>query len=282
MILKIALHWFLLSVAAAASAQAHWDLVLQSDLILRAKLRVPAEEIRKSISKKRAAYVTLTAEVISAAKGGPTSGEIPIAYYTQASTHNPNPKYVLGLDGVETLLFLVQADDSKYYPAPYSGRSVFTPFGPKDFSEIEKEVSLQRRLLDGYRPVMSWKQGRYEARVRAALERPSAQEAYNELVDLGCQAIPAIVKHMDGRRRFRDTAVAVASNASFESIAHYAPEVVSDLAAMALETLTKKSFGFTHNGAEERMRRREVDAWRVCSRRMDLVRNCVLLKDFKK
>src|SRR5262249_49606029 len=102
-----------LCVGQQPSATPRWDgwkLVAQSDLIIRAKLIAPVQEIRAALTSKQYDYLTLHARIVGVVKGTPTPGEVAIRYHTEPASYSPSPQTVIALDQKEVLVFLLCAD----------------------------------------------------------------------------------------------------------------------------------------------------------------------------
>ena len=98
---------------------------------------------------------------------------------------------------------------------------------------------------------------------RALVEETEAQ-AFRKLEELGCPAVPAIVKHLDDRRKLPIAYIRLYNKNpdAFEEFRQYGPEVLTDALAAILNQLTGQHFGFIYNGATEEERAKVVAAWR--------------------
>ncbi len=116
-------------------------------------------------------------------------------------------------------------------------------YGQRSSSTVEKQVSL---LI-----------------VRIG-NRSTEQQSFADLEALGCQAVPAIIKHMDDRRRLPDPRISLRNKSpqAFEGLRHYGPQEVVDALAAILNQVTGQDFGFIYNGATDEERTNTVQRWR--------------------
>ncbi len=76
-------------------------------------------------------------------------------------------------------------------------------------------------------------------------------------------AIPALVKRLDDSRRIKARQLYFHTSGGFEGIAHYSPDVVTDVLATVLPGIAHESFGQIQSGGSDQERREVIDAWRV-------------------
>ena len=108
--------------------------------------------------------------------------------------------------------------------------------------------------------------------VRPAIERAvnattqdEQQAAFDDIVKLGCRAVPEIVSVMDDDRPLPLAYIRLSNDDdphAFEAFSQYAPRVVTDALAAILNQLTWRDFGFIYNGGTTEERRKVVKAWR--------------------
>jgi hypothetical protein len=107
-----------------------------------------------------------------------------------------------------------------------------------------------------------------DRRVAVLIEKMSDQktekQAFIDLESLGCPAVPAIIEHMDDRRKLPDPRISLRNKSpdAFESLRHYGPEKFVDALAAILNQITGKDFGFIYNGATDAERDKTVRGWR--------------------
>ncbi|HEX8802472.1 MAG TPA: carboxypeptidase-like regulatory domain-containing protein [Terriglobales bacterium] len=106
-----------------------------------------------------------------------------------------------------------------------------------------------------------------DQRVTALIEKMSdqktEQQAFTDLESLGCPAVPAIIKHMDDRRKLPDPHIErINPPGAFEGLAHYGPEKIVDALALILANTTGQQFGWIYNGATDTERDQAVHDWR--------------------
>ncbi len=96
-----------------------------------------------------------------------------------------------------------------------------------------------------------------------------AQAIYNTLMGLGAEAVPALIKHMDDRRRLVIPKITLYSMDpdGFEGLIHYGPDVVTDLMSVVLTRITQQDLTQIYNGGTELERQNAVRIWKVYERR---------------
>jgi len=94
--------------------------------------------------------------------------------------------------------------------------------------------------------------------------RSTEQQAFADLEALGCPAVPAIIEHMDDRRKLPDPYIRLTNKSpkAFEEFRQYSPEKVVDALAAILNQVTGRHFGFIYNGATDVQRDKTVQVWR--------------------
>ena len=106
-----------------------------------------------------------------------------------------------------------------------------------------------------------------DKRVTTLIEKMSdqktEQQSFTDLESLGCPAVPAIIKHMDDRRKLPDPHIErINPPGAFEGLAHYGPEKIVDALALILANTTGQQFGWIYNGATDTERDQAVHDWR--------------------
>jgi hypothetical protein len=101
-------------------------------------------------------------------------------------------------------------------------------------------------------------------RVLAATTSDEQQRAFDEILGLGCPAVPVLVEALADDRRLPLRSLRLESRApdGFESDRRYAPESLGDAFAAILGHLTGRQFGFVSNGSTPELRRRTAEDWR--------------------
>jgi hypothetical protein len=102
------------------------------------------------------------------------------------------------------------------------------------------------------------------ALVEEALVEGTEAQAFQKLEALGCPAVPAIVKHLDDRRKLPVAYIRLQNHSAdaFEAFRQYGPEVLTDALAAILNQVTGQHFGFIYNGGTEEERAKVVKGWR--------------------
>jgi len=102
------------------------------------------------------------------------------------------------------------------------------------------------------------------ALVEEALVEETEAQAFQKLEALGCPAVPAIVKHLDDRRKLPVAYIRLQNHSpdAFEGFRQYVPQVLTDALTAILNQVTGQHFGFIYNGGTEEERAKVVKAWR--------------------
>jgi hypothetical protein len=98
-----------------------------------------------------------------------------------------------------------------------------------------------------------------------ATSQEQQQAAFDEIVALGCPAVPEIVAAMDDSRPLPVAYIRLKNDdpQAFEAFRQYGPRSMSDALAAILNHLTWQDFGFIYNGATEQERTRAIAGWRA-------------------
>jgi hypothetical protein len=110
------------------------------------------------------------------------------------------------------------------------------------------------------------------AAVRNSIERAfkatsqeQQQSAFDEIVALGCPAVPEIIAAMDDSRPLPVAYIRLQNDDphAFEAFRQYGPRSMTDALAAILNHLTWQDFGFIYNGVTEQERKRAIAGWRA-------------------
>lgn len=199
-----------------------------------------------------------------------------IVYRTVVVKGRPIPE----ADIVEELSFkkgqywTVWNEEARYVPLPQF----------KDWRYLTDLIRCDRVYFDGERPVDGMQpcmpSSEIDKRVAALIEKMSdqktEQQAFTDLESLGCPAVPAIIEHMDDRRKLLDPRISLQNKSpdAFEGLRYYAPEKIVDALAAILNQITGKDFGFIYNGATDSERDKTVGGWRDFLYKTDTAKLC--------
>jgi hypothetical protein len=102
------------------------------------------------------------------------------------------------------------------------------------------------------------------ALIEEALVERTGSRAFQQLEALGCPAVPAIVKHLNDRRKLPVAYLRLQNKSAnaFEAFRQYGPEVLTDALTAILNQVTGQHFGFIYNGGTEEERVKVVKGWR--------------------
>ena len=113
--------------------------------------------------------------------------------------------------------------------------------------------------------------------IKRMLNRRTEHTAFSDLEGLGCPAVPAIIAHMDDRRRLPDPTIALRNKSpdAFEAQRFYGPEQVVDALAAILNQVTGQDFGSIYGGgATDTERANAVQGWRDFLKRTPASKLC--------
>lgn len=138
---------------------------------------------------------------------------------------------------------------------------------PSRHEALEQELAWQLRVTHAGFGLPSRAEVDHYARVGALIREmgseSTARRAYEALISLGPDAVPAIILQMDDRRRFPPGRIMVPNSSGYESIAHYGPKLIVEALAAILSRLSDRSFNMIYNGGTDEQHVHEVACWRV-------------------
>ena len=253
-----------------------WQLVAKSYLIVEGALDVPVAAIQKSEQTGEHEYVAVKVAVKQALKGKPESPEFDFRYYTDTEQYGGVPrKKIIPLNGQPVILFL-QNVRGKYYLAAYIPETM-QPASAVLAARVRKEADIQEKLIqesDSYAAAHvllkeSEVQSLIELMVRKDMDPAGAQSVYEAVIGLGKEAVPAIIKYMDDRRKLTIPKITLVPwwEGASEGLMHYGPETVLDMMSIALMVLTDESLTSIYNGGTELERAQAVRIWKIYERR---------------
>lgn len=251
---------------------AKWELVAQSDLVARAKLHIPLQALKETSGAEKYARIDLQAEIEETVKGEPHSRTVLIGYYREDPPGSaPSPTFLEEHDGQEVILFLAQhGEASAAEPYFFTG---FTPdalssFNAEDLSAIASEVKNQQEIAEHFDSLPIGQKNAKDEKVRALLggltQRQTQVASWEKLLKLTRRDVPGIVRVMNDRRKVPnfDAYVPNKSPDAFEDNAHYGPTCIVEAASTILHHITRNWFRAVYNGASERERIEDINAWR--------------------
>jgi hypothetical protein len=276
LLVVITLLWPGVIQAEAEKEYPFWQLVAKSYLIVEGTVDVPVAAIQKAEQSGDHEYVEVRIAVTTAHKGKPESPDFKFRYYTDTEQYGGvSRRKIISLNGRRVLVFLQNVRE-KYYLAVYAAAAMQS--ASADLADrIRKEVSAQEKLIrasDSYAsgnvlPKESEVQSLVELMVDRRTDPTGAQAVYEAVIALGKEAVPAIIKYMDDRRKLtipKITLVPWWPDAS-EGLMHYGPETVTDVMSVALMVLTNADLTAIYNGGTELERAQAVRIWKIYERR---------------
>jgi hypothetical protein len=231
--------------AEAAKEYPFWRLVAKSYLIVEGTMNVPVAAIQKAEQDGDHDYVEVNVAIKTALKGKPESQEFKFRYYTDTEQYGGVPRQkIISLNGHPVIVFLQNVRE-KYYLAAY------VPEAMQSASEESEVQSLVELMVD------------------RRTDPGTAQAVYESVIALGKDAVPAIIKYMDDRRKLnipKITLVPWWPDAN-EGLVHYGPETVTDVMSVALMALTNEDLTAIYNGGTELERAQAVRIWKIYERK---------------
>jgi hypothetical protein len=231
-------------------------------------MKIPEHRLIEEAQKPAPDYLDIPIEVESVVKGKSASSTA-VRFYPNDAAYKPSNAAVLGLVGERAILFLTRVDEGPT-GLYFSGH---TPEALKKATDqsvaaAHVEASRQAQIVASWRTDTSLL---HFAKVQALIARlgqvsgDQQQRVFDQLLELGKNAVPAIIAQMDVRRPLRTRAISLANHSpeAFEQVRHYAPEQVVDGLDAVLNQITGASFGSIQNGGSIRQRDATVAGWRV-------------------
>jgi hypothetical protein len=257
-----------------ADTRIPWRLVAESDLIVRATLRMP-KRAASALERRDPTYVSFPLTVSKVYKGDPPVHATQLQYYparTSPLTAEPTPEAVAAVANKEAIFFLVLpyeggADGGPLYFAGYTRSALLLPS-----SEIEQELSeniaQQAALAARVAEFLAIHHPPFDQRAAALIENllksETANQAADGLLSLGPDAIPALIRRIDDRRRLALGSISVPTGpGGFEGLAHYKPKEVIDFISLVVALKAHEGVESLPNGGTAQARSRVVDGWRV-------------------
>lgn len=243
------------------------NLVAASDHILIARMDFPPTLLVEEASSASPQYVELPLLVESRIKGG-YDDQVSLRHFPSDAPYLPTMELMADLAGKPAILFLTQIDDGPVglYFAGYSPDALRSS-DEDTIDAIRYEVTRQSNIANGWQSDSSLPQFEEVADLISQLGVVSGveqQQVFDSLINLGADAVPAIVSQMDDRRPLQTRSISLENRWSdaFETIRHYGPNQVVDGLDAVLNQITGFG-GSIVNGGSERAREAAVAGWRV-------------------
>ena len=248
-------------------------LVAASDLIVTGTLQIDPEQLAAVSRSASPDYLNVRLGSVHVLKGEVPPGDLVMRILPEDRPYAPSRAALAAAANRPSLVFLTHVDEGPigFYFAGYSPAAL-QPADPGTVTPIAGEIARQRAILQGWRPDRALPHDREVAGLidaLAALSReagPDAQQAIFQRIEaLGAPAVPAIIAHMDDRRRLAYEEISLVNHNpdAFESMRNYGPKLIVDALAAILNQITGRSFGNIVNGGSERERHAAVDGWRI-------------------
>jgi hypothetical protein len=253
-----------------------WRLVAKSALIVEGTLDVPVAAIQKAKQNGDHDYVAIKVVVSKTLKGKLEAQDFNFRYYTDTEQYGGvSRQNIIPLSGKSVIVFLQNVRE-KYYLAAYKPETLQSA-SEALAARVQKEVAIQEKLIQAsdshaagnVLPRESEVQSLVELMVDKRTDPGTAQAVYEAVIALGKEAVPAIIKYMDDRRKLNIPKITLAPwwPDAHEGLVHYGPETVTDLMSVALMALTNEDLTAIYNGGTELERAQAVRIWKIYERR---------------
>ena len=253
-----------------------WRLVASSHLIAEGKITVSVAGIRAAGKSGDHVYLPVAVAIHDIHKGSLENKALTFRYYTDNEQYGGlTREQLIALNEKEVILFL-QFSGKTLYLAAYSPQTV-QAVSAGLIAKVRLEVELQEQIIresdlyfeTHHLPLESKVTQLVEMMVNRDTQPGEAQAIYNTLMGLGAEAVPALIKHMDDRRRLVIPKITLYSMDpdGFEGLIHYGPDVVTDLMSVVLTRITQQDLTQIYNGGTELERQNAVRIWKVYERR---------------
>lgn len=255
--------------ARSADCPADVDLAklfAASDHILIARMDFQPTLLVEEANSASPQYVELPLLVESRIKGG-NDDQVSLRYFPSDTPYKPTMELMAVLAGRPAILFLTQVDEGPVglYFAGYSPEALRAS-DADTINAIRNEVTRQSNIANGWQSDSSLPQFEEVADLISQLGVVSGveqQQVFDSLINLGVDAVPAIVMQMDDRRPLQTRSISLKNSPdAFEATRHYGPNQVLDGLDAVLKQITGFGGSIVHGGSE-RAREAAVAGWRV-------------------
>ena len=275
-VMVLTLVWPGMVQAEAAKEYPFWRLVAKSYLIVEGTMDVPVAAIQKAEQDGDHDYVEVNVAIKTSLKGKPKSQEFNFRYYTDTEQYGGvSRQKINSLNGHPMIVFLQNVRE-KFYLAAYVPEAMQSASAALA-DRVRKEASAQEKLIqasDSYAaghvlPKESEVQSLVELMVDRRTDPGTAQAVYESVIALGKEAVPAIVKYMDDRRKLNIPKITLVPwwPDAHEGLVHYGPETVTDVMSVALMALTNEDLTAIYNGGTKLERAQAVRIWKIYERK---------------
>jgi hypothetical protein len=263
-------------VVLAEEEYPFWRLVAKSVLIVEGTIDVPVTVIQKAEQEGDHDYVKIKVAVNKTLKGKLEAQDFNFRYYTDTELYGGvSRQNIIPLSGKSVIVFLQNVRE-KYYLAAYKPETLQSA-SEALADRVQKEVAIQEKLIQAsdshaagnVLPKESEVQSLVELMVDKRTDPGTAQAVYEAVIALGKEAVPAIIKYMDDRRKLNIPKISLAPwwPDAHEGLVHYGPETVTDVLSVALMALTNEDLTAIYNGGTELERAQAVRIWKIYERR---------------
>ncbi len=253
-----------------------WRLVAKSYLIVEGTMEVPVAAILKAEQSGDHEYLEVKVVGSKPLKGKPESPEFKFRYYTDTEQYGGVSREKIAQLNKQSAIVFLQKVREKYYLAVYAAEAV-QPASEMLADRVRGEVPTQEQLIqesDSYAagnvlPKESEVQSLVELMVDRQTDPGTAQAVYEAVIALGQEAVPAIIKYMDDRRKLNIPKISLVPwwPDAHEGLVHYGPETVTDVMSVALMVLTNEDLTAIYNGGTELERQQAIRIWKIYERR---------------
>ncbi len=235
-------------------------MVAQSDAIVRGQF--PTDVVKLKIQPK--SYLELAIKPIETLKGDDVPSPIPLKYFVQ------DPKTVI--PNQPCVFFLLDLREDKYNKCFFLvSQSTIIGSGffldePDLVMSIKTEIKLQNETVQHFAQIVSGiipLEDKVKTLIEDMMDANKATMAYKTLEELGNDAVPAIIHHMNDMRDLPVKHIQLENKSpqAWEAFRHYGPQKVIDVLAAILNQITGEFFGEIHNGGTDKERLKAYRGW---------------------
>jgi hypothetical protein len=248
--------------------QGYWRLIQESELVVQGVIQRPFTVVQRPDIRFSVLYES-DIKVEQAMLGRPSEHVIRVSHFHLAG--GATRDQLARLVGRKGIFFLQVAahgaleEENGGYGFPGYSADEAIEYTPQQAAYISGLIEEQRRIIGRVdelfaREALPLKREVKQLITAALGPDEAAYRAKEKLFSLGLDAVPALIKHIDDRRRLAEPMTTVLQ---YPTAPTYAPKTAVDLVSLVLSAKTSGAYSWTKNGAPEPVRRRAVDYWKV-------------------
>lgn len=242
---------------------------LLANAVVRARIRLADPTEFENTVQRGGGYVAVTVVVLERLKGK-VSNELELTCYVagpgQERGLRPTKEELIAATGRDVFLMLDQVGSRWFLADRYTGEALIPDAfdaGRELRALVQRHAELQRRPIPDDAPLVA----EVDAILDELKDYPDRQiDGFRRLQDLGCGALPAVVRHIEDDREVPGKEVhlrACGRAASDQALFERRVERFADVMAVIASEWTNESFGIARELLERRSRERRAQCLRV-------------------